>query len=175
MHRLANANLCKWAFTKGFRYVGGLAVHTVYFDRALGEAGELGRRLAEAAVADAGGRRSYPDPERYAAYLDRPWSPLEPYLDNLTNGTMEMEGSLIAEGLATFRHPEARELLERSRVHFEAALRLYREGRPEEACDPLVKAGALWTHATWKEFLEEEVIGTPAPGAYRPIVEQEES
>jgi hypothetical protein len=38
-----------------------------------------------------------------------------------------------------------------------------------------VKAGALWTHATWKEFLEEEVIGTPAPGAYRPIVEQEES
>ncbi len=32
MQRLANANLCKWAFTFGLRYIGGLPVHTAYIE-----------------------------------------------------------------------------------------------------------------------------------------------
>ena len=172
MQRLANANLCKWAFTKGLRYVGGLPVHTAYIERARGEAETLGRKLAEAAVVDAAGREKYPDAERYVDSLDRPWSVLEPYLDNLSNGTMAYESSLIAEGFASFKRQEALDLLQASKGHFENALELYKEGRHEAACGQLVRASALWTHATWKEFLEEDVTRAGVPEAYRPIVEE---
>ncbi|MFH1567040.1 MAG: flavodoxin family protein [Gemmatimonadota bacterium] len=170
MQRLARDNLCKWSFTMGFRYTGGLAVHTTQLARAGGEAVELGHRLGEAALEDARGRQPFPDQEKYVAYLDEPWSPLDPYLENLSNGTMAWEGSLLAEGLESFQRQDAAELLKEARGHFEAALRLRGEGRRVEACDQLVRASALWTHATWKEFLEEDVIGTRAPSAYRPIV-----
>ena len=171
MQRLANANLCKWAFTSGFRYVGGLPVHTTYFERALPRAEALGRNLGEAALEDARGRKKYPEQERYIDYLDKPWSALEPYLDNLSNGTMEYESSLVAEGLETFSRREAVALLEEVRGLFKNALAHYREDRAEVACKELVRASALWTHATWKEFLEEDVVKTSAPEAYRPLAE----
>ena len=172
MQRLATANLCKWAFTYGLRYIGGLPVHTTYIERARQEAEVLGRKLGEAARKDAQGREEYPEPQRYVDYLDAPWSPLEPYLDNLTNGTLTYESSLLAEGLANFKRPEAIDLLEEARAPFEEALALHREGKNEAACEQLVKASALWTHATWKEFLEEDVIGSGVPEAYRPIDEE---
>ena len=84
MQRLANAELCKWSFCKGFRYIGGLPVHTTYFERALQESENLGRKLAEAAKIDAEGRGKFPDRERYVDYLNKPWSVLEPYLDNIS-------------------------------------------------------------------------------------------
>ena len=172
MQRLANANLCKWAFTKGLRYVGGLPVHTVYLERACREAEELGARLGEASVTDSQGRRKYPDEQRYVDYLDKPWAVLEPYLDNLTNGTMEYESSLIAEGLETFKRKEAIDLLRRSRGHLESALERREGDEVEDACRELARASALWTHATWKEFLEEDVVKTGVPEAYRPIQDQ---
>ena len=171
MQRLANANLCKWAFSYGFRYVGGLPVHTVHMERAQREARDLGRRLAEAATADAAGRRKYPDRERYVDYLGKPWSVLEPYLQNLSEGTMQVSPSLVRQGLASFERPEAVELLQKSEKRLEKALALYDQSRQEEACEELVRSSALWTHATWKEFLEEKVVGTDKPTAYRPLTE----
>jgi hypothetical protein len=171
MHRLANEALCKWAFTYGLRYVGGLAVHTTYLERARRQATDLGRELGEAAQRDAQGRAKFPDRERYVAYLDKPWRVLEPYLDNLSDGTMEVEASLIAQGLSSFRRRTAIDLLQRAKGHFEAALKLYKEGQEEAACGELVSASALWTHATWQEFLEEDVIKAGVPEAYRPIGE----
>ena len=173
MQRLASTLICKWAFTFGLRYVGGLPVHTAYLGRAVQEAEALGRRLGEAAAQDAQARRPFSDTERFVAYLDQPWSALEPYLDNLSNGTLEYEGSLIAEGMSTFRRPEALDLLCQAEGGFREALRLCREGDKQGACEHLVRCSALWTHATWKEFLEEEVIGARVPGAYRPIAEQQ--
>jgi multimeric flavodoxin WrbA len=169
MQRLANQELCKWAFTLGLRYVGGLPVHTAYLERALLEAEELGRRLGQAAVVDAQERIKYPDPERYVDYLDAPWPSLEPYLDNLTHGTMAYERSLIALGQDTFRQQEAIALLREAHEQLENALALYREGQHPEACRHLVRASALWTHATWKEFLQDDVIRADVPAAYRPI------
>jgi len=169
MQRLANAELCKWAFCNGFRYIEGLPVHTVYFERALLEAEDLGRKLAEAARKDAEGREKFPDRERYVDYLDKPWSVLEPYLDNMSNGTMSYESSLIADGFANFKRQEAIEQLKKSREHFESALELYKSGQVKTACTQLARASAFWTHATWKEFLEADVIKTNVPGAYRPV------
>jgi multimeric flavodoxin WrbA len=169
MHRLAARELCKWAFTMGLRYVGGLPAHTAYFDRARRDARDLGRRLGEATIADATDRLPYPEQQRYLDYLDAPWSPLEPYLDNLTGGSMAYEGSMIDLGVGTFRQEEALSMLRRARQPLKAALARYREGQREAASEQLVAAGALWTHATWKEFLEEEVIGATVPDAYRPI------
>ena len=123
----------------------------------------------EAAIEDARERRPVSDQQRFLDYLDKPWSALEPYLQNLTNGTMTYEGSLIAQGLASFGRPEARALLEEARAPFQQALEHFHAGNQTAATELLVRASALWTHATWREFLEEEVIGTRVPGAYRPI------
>ncbi len=169
MQRLANEIICKWAFTFGLRYVGGVPVHTTYLAAARQHVGELGRRLGEAAIEDARERRPVSDQQRFLDYLDKPWSALEPYLQNLTNGTMTYEGSLIAQGLASFGRPEARALLEEARAPFQQALEHFHAGNQTAATELLVRASALWTHATWREFLEEEVIGTRVPGAYRPI------
>ncbi len=49
--------------------------------------------------------------------------------------------------------------------------RLYKRSEQEAACGPLVRAGALWMHATWKEFLKEEVVKTSTPEAYRPLTD----
>jgi multimeric flavodoxin WrbA len=171
MQRLANRELCKWAFTLGLRYVGGLPVHTAYIEQARRDAEVLGRRLGRAALVDARARQKYPDQERYVDYADAPWPPLEPYLDNLTRGTMACERSLIAQGLGTFRRQEAIELLQEALGPFEDALALYGEGRYADACRQLVRASALWTHATWREYLEEDVIKAGVPEAYRPIEE----
>jgi multimeric flavodoxin WrbA len=169
MQRLANEELCKWAFTLGLRYVGGLPVHTAHMEQARREAEELGRGLAQAALVDARDRHRCPDEEQYVDYLTAPWSPLEPYLDNLSDGTMAYERSLIAQGLDTFRNSEAVGLLREAQSWFRDGLALYLEGRYPDACRQLVRASALWTHATWKEFLEEDVIGAGVPDAYRPI------
>lgn len=169
MHRLANQELCKWAFTLGMRYIGGLPVHTAALCDARCEAEVLGRRLAEAAITDAEGRRKYPESRRYVDYLQAPWSALKPYLDNLTQGSMRYDGSLIERGLRDFRREESRSFLERARRPFEEALACYLRGEREQACRHLVTASSLWTHATWKEFLEEDVVGASVPPAYRPL------
>jgi hypothetical protein len=102
-------------------------------------------------------------------YLNKPWSVLEPYLDNMSNGTMAYESSLIAEGFSNFKRREALDQLKKSRVHFKSALELYHNGQVETACIQLARASAFWTHATWQEFLEADVIKANVPGAYRPV------
>ena len=135
----------------------------------MGEAQQLGRRLAEAALIDDEGREEYSEEERYVDYVDHPFSVVEPCLDNLTNGTMEYDTSLIAEGLENFERSEAVALLQQAREPFERALKLYQDGKQEAACHELVRASALWTHATWTEFLEQDVIKSGVPEAYRPM------
>lgn len=172
MQRLANRNICKWVFTLGFRYQGGLPVHTVGYDKALKEARALGRNLAQAALVDEKGREKYPDPIRYPDYVDQPWSVLEPYLDNLTNGRMTYEGSLIEEAFESLKKEEALELLTQAKEVFLEVLEAHRQDKPKEASRLMARASALWAHATFKEFLEEDVVKTSLPKAYRPLEEE---
>jgi len=170
MHHLARENCCKWAGGLGLRYIGGLAIHTTFYGEALGEAQALGSALAQAAVDhqhEGGGEWS--DRDLYQHHLTQPWGFVGPYLHNLTGGTMDADRSLIARGAATFRQPEAVELLRQALPELRHALQAHAAGKPEEAIPHLVAAGSRWTHATWKEFLEADVIGTPIPETYRPV------
>ncbi|MGD8237210.1 MAG: hypothetical protein PVH68_01545, partial [Armatimonadota bacterium] len=148
------------------------AAHTAYLDRARREARDLGERLAAAALRDAtDGRTPKTDEDRFLAYMDSPWVALDPYLENLTNGTMRCEGSVIQEALdaGTFTEPEAAKLLAEAGEILREALAARARGDLEGANRLLVKASACWTHATWKQFLEADVIGTAQPDAYRPL------
>jgi hypothetical protein len=111
------------------------------------------------------------DEERFLAYMDSPWAALDPYLENLTHGAMRYEGSVIQEALdaGTFTKPEAANLLAEAGEMLREALAARAAGDLEEANRVLVKASARWTHATWKQFLEDDVIGTKQPDAYRPL------
>jgi multimeric flavodoxin WrbA len=171
---VANTMLCEWAFALGGHYIGGVAAHTAYLDEALREAHYLGARLGQAALRDAqSGRKSPTDEELWLEYADKPWSVLPHYLENLTRGTRDPSHSIIHQALAqgTFRRPEALELLKQADAEFARFTEHYALGEQRESIRALVKASALWTHATWKEFLEEQLVKAPPPKAYRPLDE----
>lgn len=173
-HRL----LCHLAFITGARYVGGLPVHAACLEGALRDAEHLGHRLAAAALADErDGRVAPSDEELWLAYQTAPWQVYPRYVENLTAGTEDPEHSLIRQALArgAFSRDEARALLSDADAALDAFWTARSNGTPAEAIRALVKASALWTHATWKEFLEEQLIKAPPPSAYRPLSGQSES
>jgi hypothetical protein len=171
MMREAQRTITRWAFTKSFRFIGGVPIHASYFGEGLRRARRMGRRLGCAALRDAGGRRKLTDEERFFRYVNTPWNPIEKYIDNLSNGTGTLRDSLIEAALRSnaFRRPEAIELLERAREEFRVTLRHWRKRDMRVTARHLARAGAFWTHATWKEFLEREVIRAAQPPAYRPL------
>lgn len=175
MHMVASRELCKWLFGLRMRYEGGLGVHVARLEHSLAEAQGLGRKVGTAALRDgAEGRRAWTDEDAFVHYaLHAPWSPLQPYIENLTAGAMLADRSEMARALEneTFRKPEAVEHLRRAQEEFRRTVTYYHLGATEQAARSLVVASAHWTRATWKEFLEEEVIGAPQPEAYRPLPE----
>ncbi|MGQ9630455.1 MAG: flavodoxin family protein [bacterium] len=171
MQHLALREICKWAFGYGMLYIGGVDVHTAYFEEAIGRAKSLGEKVAEAALRDStSGRAKFLDNETRFQYYDTqtPWNPLEPYLENLTRGTFRWEESVIARALSEgrFENPEAEELLRMAEPPLKEALNCFAAGDRRSAIKALVKASALWTQATWKEFLEGDVIRASVPPAY---------
>ena len=170
-HVSANRTLCKWAFTLGMKYVGGLPVHAVEMEAALLKARRLGIKVAEAALKDAReGRKPMTDIERWLEYQDKPWKVYPRYIENLTSGTFNPDFSIIGEFLVrgTFKKEEARRLLENAEREFQIFKHHYSIQNHREAIKHLVKASAFWTHATWKEFLEH-IIGVSPPKTYRRI------
>jgi len=171
MQHLAAEGMCKWAFTLGMRHMGGVAAHAADMKRAEREAQQLARKLARGALRDAEGRRSWSELERYRAYRKSRWDPYRHYLDNLTAGTRDWEKSLIARAQASgsFTDPEAARLLGEAGKELRACLAADGAGEEDEALPPLVRAGALWTHATWRQLLEKDVVRAAPPRAYRPL------
>jgi len=171
MQHLATRTLARWCFCASLRYVGGLSAHTAYYQEAQNQARYLGNKLAQAALQDEAERESLSDEEKWLAYMDKPWNALLPYLENLTRGTLQAQDSLVEYGLGqgTFRREEARQCLEQAREPMQRAIAAWRLHDHEAAQRHLLRASALWTRATWLEFLEEDVIRASQPPAYRPI------
>lgn len=171
MQHLATRTLARWCFCANFHYMGGLSAHTAYLQEAQNRARYLGEKLAMAALQDADVRQPLSDEKKWLAYMDKPWNALLPYLENLTRGTLRAEDSLIEVGLSqgTFRREEARKCLEQAREPMQQAIAAWRLQDHEAAQRYLLRASALWTRATWLEFLEEDVIGASQPSVYRSI------
>ena len=174
MQIIADTMLCELSFTMVMKYVGGLPVHAAYMDEALPRARYLGKKLGEEALKDEKeGRKAPTDEEIWLYYQDKPWSVFPHYIENLTMGTSDPKRSIIKRSLAlgTFKNPEAIEKLEQADVEFDNFAHYKSLGDETNAIKSLVKASTFWTHATWKEFLEKQLIGVAPPKAYRPIEE----
>lgn len=155
--RMADREMSKWAFTRGFRYIGGLPVHMVQYEDARIRARYLGVQLAEAAIEDEEGRRSVTAIDRYLGSDGNPWSPLDVYIDDLTNGTYSYWGSLIEYALShgTVKKAEAVDLLEKAAEELKLVLYHYRLGERVKATEHMVKMRTFWSPATLAEFLDE--------------------
>lgn len=172
MQHIAVETACRWAFTHGLRHVAQLPVHVSYYDEALREARYIGEHMGRAALDDVSQRTSFKDDlDRFLSYAGKPWSPLESYLINLTRGTFKADESIPEKALrrGTFKKQDAIELLKKSADGLAQALHFYNLKNYEKANQYLVEASACWTHATWKEFLEEQIVQTSVPKSYRPL------
>ncbi len=169
MQRQAESELCRWACAKGWRHIGSLPVHRVVWQEMLPKARELGRRLAEAALADEReGRKKLSEEECFLLYLDKPWDGLEQYLDNLTDGTGDWEHSLIKRALdaRSYESERANEYLRVAGEELRKALERYGEGDREGASIHLAHCSSYWTRATWGGG-----EGEPPP-VYKPLPER---
>lgn len=170
----AARELCKFAAGKAFRFIGSLPVHVAYLHEARLKAFELAHRVAEAALAEEqNGRRKLTDEEIFLMYLDQPWDILRGYLENLTDGTFRYEDSVPVNALreGVFTNPEAHALLEKACENLKIALTHFDAGEKREAAVALSRAAKFWTNATFKQFLEQDVVHAPIPKAYHPLEE----
>lgn len=173
--RQAVEEMSKWAFCRSVLYLGGLAAHVMDAEKVHEAARALGRRVGEAARADEiEGRKAFGDEEKFAYFTDKPWKALDPYLDNVTDGSFQIEGSLPDRALndGVFRKPEAIELVGRARAAFAQVLVLRDKGELAEANRVLTQASAYWTRATWKEYVEDYVSKRDDVEPYREMPDE---
>ena len=160
MHRLGNVEICKWAFCYEMRYIGGLPVHSAEFPRKQEGLRDLGLSLARAALDDErNGRNTFADDEeRFLYYMDKPWSVLEPYIDNLTDGSFRFEDALMERGLREeiFQDSEAIQQFSESAAAFRDVMQSYDAGDPEEATRHLARVTAVWKTATILEWRQRD-------------------
>ena len=157
--RMADREMSKWAFTRSFRYIGGLPVHMVQYEDAKISARYLGRKLAKAALEDAKERLGVTVLDKYLGTDGNPWSPLEVYIDDLTNGTFSYEGSLIEYALShgTVKKEDTVDLLQKPAVELKLVLYHYRLGAHLKATEHMIKMRTFWSPATIAEFLEDDL------------------
>jgi len=170
----ANVEYCKISAGHGFQYIGGLPVHTAYIKEAIPKAIDLGFRLAKAALKDAQyGRKKLTDKDIFLMYMGKPWDIVDGYLDNITNSTFAYESSVPVRALneGTFTNKEALKLLKKACVHLKRVLNYYNKNDRRAAAIELAILSKYWTNATFKQFLEKDVIKAAIPQSYRSIEE----
>ena len=157
--RIADREMSKWAFTRSFRYIGGLPVHMVQYEDASIRARYLGRKLDEASLEDAEGRRVVTALDKYLGTDGNPWKPLELYIDDMTNGTFSYHGSLVEFSLShgTVKKREAVDLLEKAAEELKLMLHYHRLGDHLKATEHMIKMRTFWSPATLTEFLDDDI------------------
>ncbi|MBT3285004.1 flavodoxin family protein [Candidatus Bathyarchaeota archaeon] len=157
--RMADWEMSKWAFTRSFKYIGGLPVHMVQYDEACVKARDLGKKLAEAALEDAEERFTVTAFDKYMGTDGNPWDCLDGYVDDLTNGTRSYKGSLVEHALShgTVKKEEAVNLLRNAAEELKLMLQYYEVGDRVKAKEHLIKMRTYWSPATIKEFLDDDL------------------
>jgi multimeric flavodoxin WrbA len=168
----ATEEFCKLAAADGFRYIGGLPVHALYFKQALVDVTVLADKIAEATIEDEkSGRTKMSDEETFLMYKDAIWNIVHGYLQNLTADTFDYTESLpykaIEEGLVT--DDEALPFMEKVCAHLEPALNYYHNNDLENAAKECAQAAKYWTHATFYQCCQGHLSGAGIPESYRPL------
>ena len=173
--RQAIEEMTKWAFCRSTLYQGSVAAHVMDRDQVLADARDLGYRVGAAAIADErDGRRRFTDAEKFAHFEAAPWDVLDPYLENVTDGTFRIAGSLPDRAASgAFATPEALDLVQQARAEFARALELRDAGEPGSANQALMRASAFWTRATWKEYVADYISRRQDVQPYRALPAQE--
>ena len=166
-YRFAAREICRRLIPYNIRPVDILGLHTAMPD-AYTRARELGKKLAEAARLDAKkGRQAFLNElEKFKFYSNMPENAFLINLENMTNGLNQYEGSLVEMG-NSFEHPEGQTFARQASEALKEALAHHLAGDLGKSMEALVKASDYWTNATWKEFLEDNVIGTKMPKSYK--------
>jgi len=167
----ASKEIAKQVFNFGFSYIGCVPAHVSYLEAAVERARALGAVLGAAAKADMErGRTKLADRDKFAMYAE-PWDAASDYFANLTNGDGDYASSMTHTALAqgAFKKERALVALTKADELLESSFENMQRGDRDTAIDLLSDGSALWTEATWREFLEEEVIGVEKPKAYRPV------
>ena len=153
--RTAQIDITRWVVTFNLRIIGGLPVHMVSYDEAIIQAEKLGKKLAEAALADSRERRRVTPIERYLVSYEGQWSRLESSLMDMTGGTMQYEGSLIAYAIhhGSMKNKDTVELLHKAGEELKLSLAYYKNGDLTSAAEHMVIMSSFWSPATLGEFL----------------------
>lgn len=153
--RTAQIDITRWAITFNLRVIGGLPVHMVAYDEAITSAEELGKKIAEAALADSEERKRVTPIERYLVSYEGQWSRLESSLMDMTNGTLRYEESLIAYAIrhGSMKNEDSAKLLLNAGEELKLSLAHYKKGDLMGAAEHMVKMRSFWSPATLKEFL----------------------
>ncbi len=88
------------------------------------------------------------------------------------NGSDSYDKSVFPPAEKSFEDKDAKELLGKAIDTFKETLEAYNAGDMDRAIEKMVETGDYWTNATWKEYLEKNVIGSEQPKAYRPLEEE---
>lgn len=166
-HYQATQNIAKLVFNIGFKYIGSVPAHTSYFEESLKKSEALGKAIGLKAIEDAKGRVPLTIVEKFKNYRE-PWDVTRAYFKNLSNGSLKYEDSMphLALKNNTFTREEAIELLKNADERLKKAFAAMERGDYDESVEELCAGSASWADATWKEFLEEKVIGVGKPAAY---------
>ncbi len=169
MHE-ASRQFCKLAFTYKMAWINGLDIHLADFENKLKQCKKLGKELGEAAIdARTNGRKKMTEAELVKSYVGERWNPIYGYLKNLTGGTFAWNQSLPYLALANenFQKEEAKAELEKTVNYLKEMLQAWKLKDMTACIELFPKVSSSWTSATWMEFLEDSVIGTKKPKAYR--------
>jgi len=169
MHQ-ASRHLCMLSYTYKMEWIDGLDIHVADFENKLKSCEYLGQQMAKAAIrVQRDGPNKLNTQEHTYSYMGHKWNPIYDYIYNLTQGTFDWSKSLpyLALSEKRFRVPEAIELLEETCDKLKEMIAAW-NAQDLTACTVIFNGlSAAWTGATWKEFLEDNVVGAGKPRAYK--------
>lgn len=90
-------------------------------------------------------------------------------MDNLTLGSGSWQESLPFKAMSEkiFSNTDANDDLCKAVNALRETICNYDLGEGKEAIEKIVETASYWTSGTWKEYLEEKVIGSKKPDSYR--------
>lgn len=176
METIAQREICKLAFSRRFKYIGGVAAHVYRINEVEQEIDVLFEQLGDNVLLDSQfGRQPFTEEARFIHFSSQPWDAFENIIAYLTKGTGNPDESRIKTALslsAGWHNQEVTELLKEAQRELTLALVETEKGQRETASEHLAKATGYWANATWKQFLGRATGMVSPPKTYKPLSDE---